>query len=79
MPIEDLASKADLAAFIDERAGTVPQQIAQLRARLRYGTGSPEGVLAAPVGTLYVDLAGGASTVLYVKESGSSDSGWIAK
>src|SRR6266705_5828916 len=43
------------------------------------GVGSPAGVLAAPVGTVYVDLSGGAGTTLYVKESGgSTSSGWVA-
>jgi hypothetical protein len=43
------------------------------------GSGSPNGVVTAPVGTLYTDSAGGASTTLYVKESGSGNTGWVAK
>jgi hypothetical protein len=43
------------------------------------GTGSPESVLAAPVGSLYTRVNGGANTTLYVKESGSGTTGWIAK
>lgn len=44
------------------------------------GSGSPEGVLARPVGSLYTDNAGGAGTVLYVKETGTdTDTGWVAK
>jgi hypothetical protein len=44
------------------------------------GSGSPQGVVAAPVGSLYTRTDGGASTTLYVKESGgSSDTGWVAK
>jgi len=43
------------------------------------GTGSPNGVLAAAVGALYVDIAGGANTTLYVKESGTGNTGWVAK
>lgn len=43
------------------------------------GEGSPEGVLAAPVGALYTRTDGGASTTLYVKESGAGDTGWAAK
>lgn len=43
------------------------------------GTGSPEGVVTAPVGSLYTDDAGGAGTTLYVKESGTSNTGWVAK
>ena len=45
------------------------------------GTGSPEGVVTAPRGSLYSRTDGGTSTTLYVKETGtaSSNTGWIAK
>lgn len=44
-----------------------------------HGTGSPEGVVAARQGSLYVNRSGGAGTTLYVKESGIGNTGWIAK
>jgi hypothetical protein len=43
------------------------------------GTGSPEGVKTAPVGSLYSRTDGGASTTLYVKQSGAGNTGWVAK
>lgn len=43
------------------------------------GTGSPEGVLAAPVGSLWLRTDGGAGTTLYVKESGTGNTGWAGK
>lgn len=43
------------------------------------GTGSPEGVVTAPVGSLYTRTDGGAGTTLYVKESGTGNTGWVAK
>ena len=43
------------------------------------GSGSPEGVVTAPVGSIYHRTDGGASTSLYVKESGTGNTGWIAK
>jgi hypothetical protein len=43
------------------------------------GAGSPEGVVTAPVGSLYTRTNGGASTTLYVKESGAGNTGWVAK
>jgi hypothetical protein len=46
---------------------------------LRTGTGSPESVITAPVGSLYLRTDGGANTTLYVKESGSGNTGWVAK
>ncbi|QDP67234.1 MAG: hypothetical protein GOVbin7368_25 [Prokaryotic dsDNA virus sp.] len=43
------------------------------------GSGSPEGVLSATVGSLYTQTDGGAGTTLYVKETGSGTTGWVAK
>ncbi len=43
------------------------------------GTGSPESVVTAPVGSLFSRTDGGASTTLYVKESGSGNTGWQPK
>lgn len=43
------------------------------------GSGSPEGVRTAPVGSLYTRTDGGANTTLYVKESGTGNTGWVAK
>lgn len=43
------------------------------------GSGSPEGVVTAPVGSLYSRTDGAAGTSLYVKESGSGNTGWAAK
>lgn len=42
----------------------------------RLGSGSPEGVVSAPTGALYSNLAGGELTTLYVKISGTSNTGW---
>ena len=43
------------------------------------GTGSPEGAVAAIVGSLFLRTNGGANTTLYIKESGSGNTGWVAK
>jgi len=43
------------------------------------GTGTPESVVTAPIGSLFLRTDGGASTTLYVKESGAGNTGWIAK
>jgi hypothetical protein len=43
------------------------------------GSGTPEGSVAAPVGSLYSRTDGGAATSLYVKETGTGDTGWVAK
>ena len=54
-------------------------QMFELLSRIRAGSGSPEGVVSAPVGHLFLRTDGGSSTTLYVKESGSSNTGWSAK
>jgi hypothetical protein len=43
------------------------------------GSGSPEGVVAAGPGSLYLNKSGGAGTSLYVKQSGSGNTGWVGK
>ena len=40
------------------------------------GLGSPVGVFAAPVGTIYRNLIGGVGTTLWIKELGSGTTGW---
>jgi len=45
----------------------------------RFGSGSPESVVTAPVGAVYHRTDGGAGTSFYVKESGSGNTGWVAK
>ena len=44
-----------------------------------FGTGSPEGVVSAPIGSMYTRSDGGAGSTLYIKESGADKTGWIAK
>lgn len=47
---------------------------------LTSGSGSPEGAVSAPQGSLYMNIAGGAGTSLYVKETGGNGrSGWVSK
>jgi hypothetical protein len=43
------------------------------------GTGDPNGAFFASVGALFLRTDGGASTTLYVKESGTGNTGWVAK
>ena len=43
------------------------------------GFGSPNGVVTAKTGSIYTNLNGGSLSTLYVKESGSGNTGWIAK
>jgi len=43
------------------------------------GGGSPEGAITGSVGSLWLRTDGGASTTLYIKESGSGNTGWVGK
>lgn len=42
------------------------------------GSGSPEGVVTADLGSIYRRNNGGSGTTVYVKESGSGNTGWAA-
>lgn len=46
---------------------------------LFFGTGSPESVVTASVGSLYLRTDGSTNTVLYVKESGTGNTGWVVQ
>lgn len=46
---------------------------------LTVGPGTPEGVITAPVASVHLRTDGGASTTIYVKESGVGNTGWTAK
>lgn len=47
--------------------------------RILTGTGSPEGVIAAPICSLFLRQDGTATTTLYVKTTGTGNTGWTAK
>jgi hypothetical protein len=46
--------------------------------KIIHGTGSPESVYTAAVGSLFLRTDGGSGTTLYVKESGTGNTGWAA-
>lgn len=47
--------------------------------KMTTGAGSPEGVVVANVGSIFLRSDGGVSTTFYVKESGVGNTGWVAK
>lgn len=47
-------------------------------ANLFQGSGSPEGVVTAKPGSVYLNELGGQATTFYYKESGTGNTGWIA-
>lgn len=46
---------------------------------IKSGAGSPETVVTAPIGSMFLRTDGGLLSTLYVKESGSGNTGWAAK
>jgi hypothetical protein len=70
----------------NERLRALEDEVKALNARLSArtgfllrGAGAPDGEISAPVGTLYLQSDADASPVLWVKESGTGDTGWVAK
>ncbi len=45
---------------------------------VKTGTGSPESAVTAPIGSLFFRTDGSTGTTLYIKESGSGNTGWVA-
>lgn len=62
-----------------DRAGEFMEEVTrQLNlSTILTGSGSPEGVVAANPTQLYMDTAGTAGNILYIKKTGVSDTGWI--
>lgn len=46
---------------------------------IKSGYGSPEGNVTAEVGNIYLRQDGTATSIIYVKGSGSGNTGWTAK
>ena len=69
--VDFTGATAVLAATLALKSATGPT--------ISSGSGSPEGSVIAPVGSLYTNILGGAGTTLYVKESGTGATGWAGK
>lgn len=67
------------AATIETRLADDSNFAAEQSLYQRFGSGSPEGVVTAPIGAYYSRTDGGAGTSLYIKESGTGNTGWIPK
>jgi hypothetical protein len=52
-------------------SGTVGPQLFQ-------GTGTPEAVISARIGSMYLRTDGGQASVVYYKETGTGNTGWVA-
>lgn len=73
LPFQRVYAGEDIRLGYGNSGGTQPRYI-------KWGTGSPEGVVTANIGSLYLRFDGSTSTSLYVKTSGNgSATGWTAK
>lgn len=79
LPVE-IQNDARLRPFFKDLLGSVYLMFVALdRFTLTSGTGTPEGAVTGRVGDLFTRTDGGVGTTLYVKESGTGDTGWAAK
>jgi hypothetical protein len=75
-----IAADASAATNLDSGGIKLNNVGATLSATISVGSGSPQGVVTANPGSLFLNLTGGANTTLYVKESGTAtNTGWVAK
>jgi hypothetical protein len=72
-----VAITADASALSEMRMGAL--NLGGGGVTIRFGAGTPEGVLAAPVGSLFLRTDGAAGTTIYAKETGAATTaGWKA-
>lgn len=62
--------------FFDNRVVGVERIDTTGGPQIHSGSGTPEGAVTAPVGSIFMRSDGGTSTTLYVKESGVGNTGW---
>ncbi len=80
----DSRQKIDsITSLTDPNIGIwIQQLVTVLNEYLTYnfiGTGSPEGVVTASTGAVYHNKSGGTGVSIYVKETGTGNTGWVAK
>lgn len=76
---DGVSDKDELFFYVKDRSSGADTYSRRTLTNIMSGTGSPEGIVTADVGTLYTRDDGGAGTTLYVKESGTGNTGWVAK
>lgn len=73
-----LDAKAPLASPVFTTQITSPKVVWTGAVQDLSGSGTPEAAITAAIGSVYRRTDGGASTTLYVKESGAGNTGWVA-
>lgn len=78
-PPEDIGAQAEV--YVRSSYAGIFGKFQNTQQEFKSGYGSPQGIIAASVGTMYINKNGsgeGPST-LYVKEQGDGKTGWVAK
>jgi hypothetical protein len=74
--------KEDLEVFVNRELVPIVEKLRLLTDalldRLTEGEGSPEGVVTADIGAIYMRQDGTPGTLLYVKTADDSADGWLA-
>ena len=80
-PVQRVNIQPNVTQIIDLRPDLLQElnDLEFLKAHIKWGTGTPEAAVVGIVGDLFLRLDGSTSTTLYVKTSGSSNTGWTAK
>jgi hypothetical protein len=65
-------------ATLDSASKVTSGQLPAALAMITSGTGTPEGVVTASPGGLFLRTDGGANATLYRKETGTGNTGWVA-
>lgn len=73
------AATIDSSGLLSLSGARITLNTATASRAIIYGAGSPESSITASPGALYLNTSGGTGTTLYVKESGTGNTGWIAK
>jgi hypothetical protein len=74
------ADTATIRAVVQQELRSAPLSVLvrQLQGLVIPGEGTPESAVRAPVGALFIRRDGAPGTLLYQKQSGSGDTGWVA-
>jgi len=78
-PIQDNANLLGTSSLRWQSTYTVDLRVGTDQRIWTSAPGSPEGAVTASIGSLFTRTDGGAGTTLYVKESGTGNTGWVAK
>lgn len=68
-----------LINFLGTELTLTSSQVVNAETGVFEGSATPEGAVAAPVGSVFLRTDGAAGTSVYFKESGSGTSGWRAR